>query len=151
MNEAHTWASQYEQLAAFTDTVNESVGIIIKQKLIHENPELTESESFQVADEQIDHARVIVAELLTSLVGDQTDQLVPKSSGGELPELLLDDYKERLQKNPRVQTRFSLLLNHLNTDEPVNESDKQCLDDLVLTLDSSRKQLFRKFRYRNEK
>jgi hypothetical protein len=147
MSQINTWASQYKQLAAFTEDINESVGVIIKQKLLTERPELTEHPGIYVADEEISNARTMLTDLLVSLVGEGPGQAPPDEPTTGLPDVLIDDYRERLHKNKTAQVRFGELRDRLLTDEPVNDRDKQVLDDIMITLDSSCKQFFRNYRY----
>ncbi|MBO0950126.1 hypothetical protein [Fibrella forsythiae] len=146
MQQSSTWANQYEQLASATDLINESVNIIIKEKHVHQYPQLSTRPSFYLSEQQINQARTTVADLVSALIDENIDEPTGDESHVHLPDNLLDDYRTRLDNNPNARERFEQLRDTLQSDQPVDDSGKAALDDLVLTLNNSRKQIFRKLR-----
>ncbi|MEZ0608024.1 hypothetical protein ACAW74_05890 [Fibrella sp. WM1] len=146
MSIINSWTSQYSTLAGVTDSINESVQVLIKEKQVSKYPQLADKSSFQVTDEQVHDARKQIASLIENLIAPIASDPVAVYRTAPLPEDLLDEYRERLEENQPARKRFEQLYSVLQSDKPVRDADKPALDDLVMTLDGSRKEIFQKLR-----
>ncbi|MBO0931133.1 hypothetical protein [Fibrella aquatilis] len=146
MSVLNSWANQYTQLANVTDAINESVQILIKDKQVHQYPQLADQPGFQLQDEAVQEARTTVAHLIENLMAPVASEPEVAYRTAALPDDVLDEYRSRLGQNRTARRRFEKLYEVLQADEPVRDTDKPALDDLVITLDNSRKEIFQKLR-----
>jgi hypothetical protein len=146
MSVVNAWASQYSQLADVTDIINQSVQILIKDKQVHRYPQLSMQPGFELAEGQVQEARHVVASLLENLMAPVASEPTVTYRTPPLPDGLLEQYRERLEDDEPVRQRFEQLYEVLQANESVRDIDKPVLDDLIITLDNGRKEIFQKLR-----
>ena len=145
MSIVNSWASQLNILASLTDAVSESIRILIKDKQVRQYPQLAGQPAFQLQDEQVHEARNKVASFVGQLVDPEINEdVVGRISS--LPDDLLDEYRSMLNENDEARHRFEQLYQVLQANKPVRDVDKSALDDLVITLDNSRREIFQQLR-----
>ena len=139
-------ANQYNQLIAITDDLNDSVKGIVKSELAQADPKMRELANFNLKPEQITRAKDKLIELLKTLLNLATG--APTSvSPLEFPSTLVDDYQSRL-KDSTLQREFRDLLRAIEEDQPVSKTYQRVLEEIITTLDSERRQFYRKLRAR---
>ena len=107
---------------------------------------MLEFANFNFKPEQITRAKDKLIELLQTLLNLATDE--PTSvSPLEFPSTIVDDFQSRL-KDSTLQREFKDLLSAIEEDKPVSKKYQRVLEDIITTLDSERRQFYRKLRAR---
>lgn len=146
MSDMSALATQYNQLMAITDDVNNSVKVIVKSELAQANPQMRYLANFNLEPEQIARAKEKLTALLRTLLNLATNEptLISPLS---LPNILVEDYHSRL-KDIDLQREFQNLLSAIEHDEPISKTYQRVLEEIVTTLDTDRRQFYRKLRAR---
>ncbi|CAN5418231.1 hypothetical protein BH09BAC4_BH09BAC4_21100 [soil metagenome] len=146
MSDMSALATQYNQLMAITDDVNDSVKLIVKSELAQENPQMKQLANFNFKPEQIAKAKDKLTVLLRTLLHLVTNELT-SAPLLELPNVIVEDYHSRL-KDVKLQQEFRNLLKAIEEDEPIGKMYQRVLEEIVTTLDTDRRQFYRKLRAR---
>lgn len=146
MSDMSALATQYNQLMAITDKVNDSVKVIIKDELAQDNPEMRQRANFNVAPERLNQAKETLSGLVRTLLSLVTSEPTTDSLL-DLPNIIAEDYQKRLQNEP-LQGEFKGLLNAIGENKPIGKTYQRLLEEIITTLDSDRRQFYRKLRAR---
>lgn len=143
MSEISVLSNQYDKLVVTSDKINDSVIILKKTSLLKDRQHGTKYPKLTVSKEEFFGAKENLLPFLESI----NNILDDTGNGSEfIPDLILEDYKQRLSSFPFIQEEITNLTKKLNQDVTIGIEDIKVLDEILKVLDTERSTLFRKLR-----
>ena len=143
MSEISVLSNQYEKLVKTSDKINNSVIAVKKKDLLSRKTVKQEFPKLILTDEDFKEAMNILLGFLQNL-SDLLNEESNKSD--DLPLIILDDYKAKLNESPYFKEDLTQLIKDIQESKELDEKDIRVLDRVLSVLDSERTLLFRKLR-----
>ncbi len=143
MSDISVLSNQYEQLVSTSDTINNSVIALKKKNILGTANVQRKYPRLSVSPTELTSAQTILKSFLENvikLVHEETQEST------YIPSLILEDYKNRMNKNQFLLDDLTDLLDRITKSQELEERHITALDDILSILDSERSILFRKLR-----
>jgi hypothetical protein len=143
MSDISVLSTQYEQLVTTSDKVNNSVIVLKKNNMLSSTNVHQKYPKLSVSETEVNSAKSILISFLENVIkiikGDTHESKY-------IPSMILDDYKDRLSKNPYLKEDIDELLRNIDNLKQLDQKHLTVLDEILSVLDIERSALFRKLR-----
>jgi len=143
MSDISVLSTQYEQLVTTSDNVNNSVIVLKKNNMLTSTSVHQKYPKLAVSENEVNSAKSILESFLQNVIkiinGDTHESQY-------IPSMILDDYKNRLSKNPYLREDIDELLRNIYNLKQLDQKHLMVLDEILSVLDIERSALFRKLR-----
>jgi len=143
MSDVSLLSSQYNQLVAASDKVNNSVITFKKEHLLTNEHNRQKYPKLTVSREEHDQAKGTLIAFLDNIKKILDDNDITSDF---IPSLMILEYKDRLSLNQDLKFELQKLIQQVSNDKPIQHKELAVLDSLLTVLDSTRSTLFRKLR-----
>lgn len=143
MSDISVLSTQYEQLVTTSDTVNNSVIVLKKNNMLSSKNIHQKYPKLSVTETEVSSAKNTLTSFLRNVIG------IIKGDAHDtqyIPSLILEDYKDRLSKNPYLKEDIEELLRNIDDLKQLDPKHLIVLDQILAILDIERSALFRKLR-----
>lgn len=143
MSEISVLSNQYEKLVQTSDKINNSVIAVKKKDLLSRHTIKHQFPKLILTDEDFKEAMSVLLHFLqnlNSLINEESNK------SDDLPLIILDDYKAKLNESPYFKEDLAQLILDIQDSKVLDEKDIKVLDRVLSVLDNERTLLFRKLR-----